>query len=98
MRIVEISQISRISADGTYRVRRNQLRKPWDYERRFDELSAAGYTWLNRLCYGVHDGSLIIAIEVPSPTTLCPGYSMSGNLSGPPTHHERNIDAVLTNE
>jgi hypothetical protein len=64
----------------------------------FDELLAVGYTWLNMSCYGVHDGSLIVAIEVPSPRTLRPGYSTYVNLSGPPTDHEWNIDAVLTIE
>jgi hypothetical protein len=97
-RIVEISQISRVSTDGTYHVRRNQLRKPLDYESRFDELLATGYTWLNMSCYGAHDGSLIVVIEVPGPRTLYPGCSTSVNLSGPAPDHDWNIDAVLTIE
>jgi len=29
VRILEISQIRRVSADGTYHVQRNELRNPW---------------------------------------------------------------------
>lgn len=91
--IIEISQIRRVYADGTYHVRRDELRRPLDYETRFDELLQTGYTWLNMSCYGVHDGSLIVAIEVPGPRTLFPGCATSVNLSGPA--HEGNVSAVL---
>jgi hypothetical protein len=83
IRIVEISQIRRPSTDGTYHVRRNQVLSPLEYECRFDELLAKGYSWLNMSCYGVHDGSLIVAIEVPGPRTLYPGCPTSVNLSAP---------------
>ncbi len=101
VRIVEVSQIS---PDGTYHVRRDQLRKPLDYESRFDELLATGYSWLNISCYGVHDGSLIVAIEVPVPRTLYPGCTTSVNLSwrtppeGTELDHDWNVAAVLTIE
>jgi len=93
VRIVEISQISRVSPDGTYHVRLDQLRKPLDYESRFDELLATGYAWLNMSCYGVHDGWLIVAIEVPGPRTLYPGCFTSVNLSWrtPPDGAEWNV-------
>jgi hypothetical protein len=98
VRIVEISQISRVSADGTYHVRRDELRRPLDYETRFDELLRTGYTWLNMSCYGVHDGLLIVAIEVPGPRTLYPGCPTSVNLSGPAVDRKWNVAAVLTIE
>jgi len=83
IRIVEIGQIRQTSTDGTYHVRRDQLLSPLDYETRFDELLEKGYSWLNMSCYGVHDGSLIVAIEVPGPRTLYPGCPTSVKLSAP---------------
>ena len=100
VRIVEISQISRFSADGTYHVRRDQLRKPVEYESRFDELLATGYSWLNMSPCGVHDGSLIVMIEVPGPRTLYPGCFTWVNKSWrtPPAGAKWNVAAVLTIE
>jgi hypothetical protein len=100
VRIVEISQISRGAADGTYHVRRDQLLKPLDYESRFYELLAAGYTWLNMSCCGIHDGSLIVMIEVPGPRTLYPGCFTSVNMSWRPPRDgaEWNVAWVLTIE
>jgi len=97
VRILEISL-----GDGTYHVRRDELRKPLDYEARFEELLRAGYPWLNMSCYGVHDGSLIVAIEVPSPRVgLSPGCATRVNLSGPARivlDHQWRVDSVLTIE
>ncbi|HET8925679.1 MAG TPA: hypothetical protein VFN26_22035 [Candidatus Acidoferrum sp.] len=101
VRIVEISQIRRVSPDGTVHVRRDELRSPLDYEARFDELLRTGYAWLNVSCYGVHDGFLIVAIEVPGPRTLYPGCPTSVNLSGPENRvldQEWNVAAILTIE
>ena len=99
VRIVEISQITRVSADGTYHVRRDQLRKPSDYEKRFDGLLAAGYTWLDMSCCGIHDGSLIVMVEVPGPRTLYPGCFTSVNMSWHPPHGaEWNVAWILTIE
>jgi len=67
--------------DGTYHVRRDDLLTPSDYEVRFEELLRAGYPWLNMSCYGFYEGSLLVAIEVPSPRPLRPGHSTSVNLS-----------------
>ena len=79
VRLVEVSL-----GDGTYHVRRDELRKPLDYGARFEELLRIGYPWLNMSCYGVHDGSLIVAIEVPSPRVgLSPRCPTRVNLSGP---------------
>ncbi len=103
-RDVCIVEVSQISPDGTYHVRRDQLHKPLDFESRFDELLATGYTWLNMSCYGVHDGSWIVAIEVPGPRALYPGCTTSVNLSwrtspnGTDLDHEWNVAAVLTIE
>src|SRR5260370_29845230 len=98
VRLVEISQVSRVSADGTYHVRRDQLRRPLDYESRFDELLKTGYVWLNMSCYGVHDRWLIVAIEVPGPRTLYPGCFTSVNLfwRTPSNRAEYDVAAVLT--
>ncbi len=97
VRVLEISL-----GDGTYHVRRDELRKPSDYEARFAELLRAGYPWLNMSCYGVHDGSLIVAIEFPSPRVgLSPRCVTRVNLFGPARivldQHWR-VDSVLTIE
>jgi hypothetical protein len=94
MRIVEIG-----SGLGIPHVRREALRRPSEYEARFEELLEAGYPWLNMSCYGVHEGLLVVAIEVPSPRRLTPGHATSVNLSGPARivlDHQWCVDAVLT--
>ena len=96
IRIIEIA-----SGMDTPRVRRGALRKTFEYEGRFQELMQAGYPWLNMSCYGVHDGLLIVAIEMPSPRHLTPGQATSVNLSGPANivlDHQWCIDSVLTIE
>src|ERR1700692_37249 len=101
VRIAEVNAHQVNVGNGTYHVRRDQLRKPLDYEVRFEELLQAGYPWLNMSCYGVHDGSLIVAIEVPSPRPLNPGHITPVNLSGPSRivlDHQCRVDSVLTIE
>jgi len=97
VRLVEV-----ILGDGTYHVRRDELRKPLDYGARFEELLRAGYSWLNMSCYGVHNGLLIVAIEVPSPRVgLSPGCTTRVNLSGPARivlDQHWHVDSVLTIE
>jgi len=98
VRIIEVSAGVN-SSDGKHHVRNDELRRPSEYENRFDELLQTGYRWLNLSCYGVHEGFLIVAVEVPSATvahmtpsgwspegkarTLHPGCTTSVNLSGP---------------
>jgi hypothetical protein len=94
MRIVEIGP-----GIGTPGIRREALRRPLEYEARFEELLQAGYPWLNMSCYGVHEGLLVVAIEVPSPRPLAPGHATSVNLSGPARivlDHQWCVDSVLT--
>ena len=78
--IVEVSHVNQ--SDGTVHIRRTEFRDPSDYAKRFDEL-LQGYPWLNMSCYGIHDGRLIVAIEVPSLRPLHPECATSVNLSGP---------------
>jgi hypothetical protein len=94
VRVIEI-----IPSRGKSQVRRDEIRKPSDYEARFEELLRAGYPWLNMSCYGVHDGSLIVAIEVPNSKALNSECSTAVNLSGPARivlEHEWRVDSVLT--
>jgi len=67
VRIIEVSAGVN-SSDGKHHVRNDELRRPSEYENRFDELLQTGYRWLNLSCYGVHEGFLIVAVEVPSAT------------------------------
>jgi hypothetical protein len=94
VRIVEVHCDAVNPDDGTYHVRRDELLTPSDYEARFEELLRAGYPWLNMSCYGVHQGLLLVAIEVPSPRPLQPGRATSVNLSGPVCI--RDLNSVLT--
>lgn len=97
VRIVEVSQVN--PGDGTFHVRQEDFRRPSDYEMRFDELLQAGYPWLNISCYGIHDGCLVVAIELPSPRSLHPGCPTSVNLSGPSRivlDRDWRIDSLLT--
>lgn len=84
-----------------YHIRKDELLTPDEYENRFHELLAVGYTWLNMSCYGVHAGFLIVAIQVPGPILpqggkrkLFPGCVTAVNLSGPCNEaRRRNWDA-----
>ena len=72
-----------------------------EYEARVEELLQAGSPWLNMSCYGVHEGLLVVAIEVPSPRPLIPGHATSVNLSGPArivVDHQWCVDSILTIE
>lgn len=95
--IVEVNDENQ--CDGAVRVRQKELHHPSDYAIRFDELLKAGYPWLNMSCYGIHDGRLIVAIEVPSPRPLHPGHVTSVNLSGPSRivlDNDWRTDPILT--
>ena len=95
--IVEVNDVNQ--SDGTVHVRQTDFRRPSDYAIRFDELLQAGYPWLNLSCYGIQDGRLIVAVEVPSPRPLCPGCATSVNLSGPSRivlDSDWRTDSVLT--
>jgi hypothetical protein len=97
VRIVEVCEAN--IGDGTYHIRQADFRSPTDYEMRFEELLQAGYPWLNMSCYGIHDGWLIVAIEVPSPRPLHPGRATPVNLSGPSRivlERGWRVDSVLT--
>ena len=100
VRIVEVNTDGfNRSSNGKEQVRKGELRTPTEYEIRFDELLQMGYGWLNLSCYGVYEGFLIVAVEVPSatvphmtpsdwspqgkPRTLNSGCATSVNLSGP---------------
>jgi hypothetical protein len=67
------------------RISIGQLRTPSEYDPRFDELLKEGFSWLNMSCYGVYDGFVIVAIEVPNREegTLHPGTVTSVKFSGP---------------
>jgi hypothetical protein len=105
VRIVEINQSDYNIGDDTHHIHHDQLRKPSEYEGRFDELLAAGYSWINLSCCGVHNGLLVVTIELPSldeddEDSLRPGWNTSVNLSGPRRDvlldHRCSVDPVLT--
>lgn len=97
VRVVELRTGDLNSIDGRYYIRAQELQKPLEYAKRFDELLRIGYRWLNMSCMGVHEGFLIVGIELPSdtvshwtdsgwsqkPRELYPECATSVNLSGP---------------
>jgi hypothetical protein len=100
VRIIEVNTDgSNRGDDGREQVRKDGLRRTSDYEGKFDELLQTGYSWLNLSCYGVYEGFLIVAVEVPSatvphmapsgwspegrPRALRSGCPTSVNISGP---------------
>lgn len=108
LRIVELHPDDLDLKEGRYHVSARHLKKPAEYESRFEELIQRGYPWLNLSCYGVHNGFLIVAVEVPSETVptasgsekrkLHQGCATSVNLSGPQGHvvqQQWSTDSVL---
>jgi hypothetical protein len=112
VRILEVNTREVNPKDGKYHVRKDQLRLPSQYERRFDELLQMGYPWLNLSCFGVYDNFLIVAVEVPSSPDVTSFSSSvqrgplrlrltSVNISGPQFRvrdAEWAVDSVLTIE
>ncbi len=66
-----------------WQVTRESLVPPEDYEQQFHTLLQAGYSLINLSLYGVHDGSLVVGIELPSKSSKIPPGKTSINFSGP---------------
>ena len=66
--------------DGIPAVRLGQLSNVYDYQARFTELIANGYSWINLTALGVHEGVLVVGVELPSNRVGCPKPSV--NISG----------------
>jgi hypothetical protein len=84
--------------NGKHCVRKKDLIPPERFGERFDQLLRTGYPWLNLSCVGIHDGRLIVAIEVPN-TVAKPVPITSVNFSGPSEAVIRNgwrVDPELT--
>lgn len=70
--------------DGRPRVSGDRLIPEESYSARFDVLLTNGLPWINLSCYGMHDGFLVVGVEVSNPSaTLVLNTSI--NYSGPPT-------------
>src|SRR5260370_17028431 len=106
VRIVEIRNgIAKADDRGRFHVWQEELRKPSDYEGRFEELLQMGFSWLNLSCAGVYRGSLIVSVEVPANPALSkpppPYLNTPVNLSGPSNYsldHGWSVDRVLVIE
>lgn len=61
----------------------SSLRTPEEYELRFAELLAQGYSWLNLSYYGLLDGRALVMVEIPGTPPRAPGGATSINFSGP---------------
>ena len=56
---------------------------PEEYERRFAELMAKHFRWLNLSYYGVIDGKGLVIVELPNERFARHSSSTSVNFSGP---------------
>jgi hypothetical protein len=100
VRIVEISEAAPLDARGRFRIRRDALRELGEYEARFEELIQSHLPWVNVSCYGVDNGKVIVAIELPGSSSK-PSPRTSVNYSGPPTtviEHDWSVEPVLVLE
>ena len=91
VRLVEIRNgVRKYDDRGRVHICRDELRKPSDYEGRFEELLQMGFGWVNLSCYGVYQTFLIVGVEVPAKPaivmTLQPEFRTPVNLSGPSNH------------
>lgn len=79
---VEVLADAKVDERGRPRVRRTEFRAFEAFDARFDELLAAGYSWINLSCYGLHEGRLVVAVETPLDSGRVPSRP-SVNYSGP---------------
>ena len=80
--VVEIAPELGVDTLGRPSVRRSDFREPSAYENRYKELLAASPPWINISCYGVHDGRLLVIIELPTKPSRANRTSL--NYSGVP--------------
>ena len=102
VRIIEIRRDTPLDVRGRFRVPRNALREPSDFESRFEEIAKYGLPWVNMSCYGVHEGLLIVGIELPEAEAKDrPSTRLIVNYSGPAAcviEHGWQIDPIAVIE
>lgn len=81
IQVFEVS--SNVDDRGRIRVSHNDLFAPEDYEVRFKELSERRLPWINLSCFGMHNGFLMVGIEVARSTNSTVPHT-SVNYAGPP--------------
>jgi hypothetical protein len=99
-RIVEVGPNPRLDSRGRIQLEHGAIVDPSAYEARFQELLARGVPWLNVSCYGVLDGRLVVAIEVPGSSPQRSSRT-SINYSGPSAvviRHDWDATEVLAVE
>ena len=75
-----------VDAQGRSVVLVVNLRSPQEYQSRFSELMAQGFSWLNMNYSGLLDGKALVIVEVPRHRSTGSGVETSVNLSGPPSY------------
>ena len=83
LKIVEISPHTRRDSKGRFCIARAGVYEPKDYAERFQELLDMKYSWLNMSCYGLLEGALFVAIEIPDDESKGTSKRTSVNKSGP---------------
>ena len=82
--VAEIDMSNTPDSRGRSRVSRDALVSPVVYETRFEELLQSGRSWLNLSAYGLHEGALVVVVELPRAGNS-KAKATSVNLSGPQT-------------
>src|SRR5829696_4345058 len=82
VQVIEIAVGTDLDDRGRLRIGRKEFCEPADYENRFDTLMKSGLPWINVSAYGVSEGKLIVAIELPQMLSNI-STQTSVNFSGP---------------
>jgi hypothetical protein len=77
-----------------WKVARKSLLTPGEFENRFNELLARGYSWININFGGVYQNNAIVFIEYPKESSGVPKEKVSINQSGP-QGYEWDLDKKL---
>ncbi len=72
-----------------WQLTRESLVSSEDYEPHFQTLLQAGHSWINLSLYGVHDGTLVVGVELSGEPSRVPPGKTAINFSGPAIRREQ---------
>ena len=64
IRVVEITRPNQVDDEQRLIISKDALQTPATYAARFELITHSGLAWVNMSCCGVHNGFLIISIEL----------------------------------
>ncbi len=95
--IVEVGPGASMDDRGRLRIPRGEVHSPESYSPRFEQLTRLGLPWINLSAYGLGEGRLIVAVEIPNPPARRSDRT-SINYSGPPAgvlKDDFRVDSIL---